>query len=57
LSIYAFVMRWNPWIVGTTIGLTHHIVLDQIFNKLNKWTYFFFWRLKKDFSIEKMLPN
>lgn len=35
MSICAFLMGWNPWIVGTIIGLTQHIILDQIFNKLN----------------------
>ena len=53
LSICAFVMRWNPWIVGTLVGFTQHIVLDQVFNKPNKWTYFFFWRLKKGFSFKR----
>ena len=53
LSICAFVMRWNPWIIGTIVGFTQHIVLDQIFNKPHKLTYFFFWRLKKDFSLQR----
>ena len=52
LSICAFVMRWNPWIIGTIVGFTQHIVLDQVFNKPHKLTYFFFWRLKKDFSLQ-----
>ena len=46
LSICAFLMSWNPWIVGTIIGFTQHIILDQIFNKNpNRLKYFFFWRL------------
>ncbi len=53
LSISAFIARWNPWIVGTIVGFTQHIVLDQVFNKPNKWTYFFFWRLRKDFSMKR----
>ena len=53
LSICAFVMRWNPWIIGTIVGFTQHIVLDQVFNKPHKLTYFFFWRLKKDFSLQR----
>ncbi len=52
LSICAFLMSWNPWIVGTIIGFTHHLILDQIFYKLNKWSYFFFWRMKNSFSVE-----
>mgnify|MGYP005629655007 FL=1 len=53
LSICAFVMRCNPWIIGTIVGFTQHIVLDQVFNKPHKLTYFFFWRLKKDFSLQR----
>ncbi len=57
LSICAFSMSWNPWIIGATIGFTQHIVLDQIFNKPSRWTYFFFWRLKNDFNMKKMFPK
>ena len=53
LSIYAFVMRWNPWIVGTIVGFTQHIALDQIFNKSNKLSYSFYWRLKKGFRLKR----
>jgi hypothetical protein len=57
LSICIFSMSGNPWIVGVTIGFAQHIVLDQIFNKPNKWSYFFFWRLKNSFSYKKMCTN
>ena len=58
LSICAFLMSWNPWIVGTIIGFTQHIILDQIFNKnLNRLMYFFFWRMKKSFNMNKIFPN
>jgi hypothetical protein len=63
LSICAFSMSWNPWIIGTTIGLTQHVVLDQIFNKPSRcykpsrWIYFFFWRLKYGFNMKKMFPK
>ncbi len=57
LSICAFSMSWNPWIVGVTIGFSQHIVLDQIFYKRNRWIYFFFWRLKNGFNMKKMFPN
>ncbi|MBC8554689.1 MAG: hypothetical protein H8D23_34185 [Candidatus Brocadiales bacterium] len=53
LSISAFIVRWNPWIVGTIAGFTQHIILDQVFNKPNRWTYFFFWRLKNGFSVKR----
>jgi len=56
LNIYAFLVGGNSWVIGITIGLTQHIILDQTFNKkINKCIYFFFWRLKNDFSFKKML--
>ena len=57
LSICAFLMTGNPWIIGITIGFTQHVVLDQIFNKPNRWLYFFFWRLKNGFDAKKMSSN
>ncbi len=57
LNIYAFFLSGNPWIMGITIGFTQHVVLDQISNKPHKWNYFFFWRLKNNFSFEKICSN
>ncbi len=57
LSICAFLMSWNPWIVGTIIGFTQHIILDQIFNKSCKWTYSFFWRMKNNFNFNNIISN
>ena len=57
LSICAFSMSWNPWILGVTIGFTQHIILDQIFNKPHRLKYFLFWRLKNSFNVKKMYTN
>ena len=57
LSICAFAMRWNPWIIGITIGFTQHVVVDQVFNKPNKWSFFFLWRLNNSFNAKKMYSN
>ncbi len=54
LSICAILMSWNPWIIGITIGFTQHVVVDQIFNKPNKWLFFFLWRLNNGFDAKKM---
>jgi len=53
LNIYAFLISGNPWIIGISIGFAQHVVLDQIFNKPNRFTYFFFWRLKNKFCFQK----
>jgi len=58
LSICAFLMSWNPWIVGTIIGFTQHIILDQIFNKnFNRLIYFFFWRMRNGFNMKRMFAD
>mgnify|MGYP003970074027 CR=1 len=54
LNLYAFLVSDNLWVMGITIGLTQHVVLDQIFNKSNWSAYFFFIRLKNGFDREKM---
>lgn len=54
LSICAFLMSWDPWMVGTVIGLTQHLILDQIFNKSKRWSYCFLWRMKHGFDIDKI---
>ena len=55
LSICAFSMSWNPWILGVTIGLTQHIILDQIFNEdIISLKFFFFWRLKNGFNAKEI---
>ncbi len=56
-NIYAFLISDNLWIVGIAIGFTQHVVLDQIFNKPSNWRYFFFWRLKNNFSFKKLFPK
>ncbi len=57
LSICALLIGWNPWIIGITIGFTQHVVVDQIFNKPNRWLFFFFWRLNNGFDANKMSTN
>jgi hypothetical protein len=55
LSICAFSMNWNPWVVGITIGFAQHIILDQIFNEdINSLKFFFFWRLKNGFNAKEI---
>lgn len=57
LNIYAFFISGNLWVIGIAIGFTQHVVLDQIFNKPNRWGYFFFWRLKNNLSFKKLFPK
>ncbi len=57
LNIYAFLMSGNPRVIGVTMGFTQHVALDQTFNNLNGWIYFFFWRLKRGFYAKEMFPD
>lgn len=50
------VTSWNPWIVGGTIGFTHHLMLDQIWNKPSRWAYWLIWRACHRFSYDATFP-
>jgi hypothetical protein len=58
LNLYAFFVSGNPWIIGIAIGFAQHIVLDQIFSKNpDGLLYFFLWRLKNGFSVNRLFPD
>ena len=48
--------NWNPWITGTFIGLTHHMVMDELWNKSNFRGYSLFWRWKNNFNHAASFP-
>lgn len=57
LNIYAFIISCNLWAIGVALGLTQHVALDQIFNKSNRLSYFFLWRLKNKFNAKVMFTK
>ena len=57
LNLYAFFVSGNSWIIGITLGLTQHVILDQIFNNSSWSAYFFFMRLKNGFDREKIFKT
>ena len=58
LLLTGWMMDWNHWIVGITIGYGHHMVFDAIFNR--HWPvlgYSLLWRWKRDFVSEQVRPR
>ncbi len=52
LAIACWLSRWNPWMTGAAIGWTQHLLADQLFNKTQRWGYFYFWRRKHKFAAD-----
>lgn len=48
--ILIFLFKLSFFWSGMAVGVTIHILLDQLFNELQPWTYFFTYRLKHGFS-------
>jgi len=48
---------WNPVLTGALIGLGHHFLLDQIFNPAFPLTYFFTYRLRHGFKIDRIIAG
>ena len=53
VSIFVFSLS-KLWVAGA-IGLTQHMIFDQIFNPINKYGYFLSYRIAKGFDIDKIL--
>ncbi len=56
-AIAAWATEWNPWITGTLIGITFHMILDSYQNSLNLRTYSLIWRWKNDFVFDVVFPK
>lgn len=51
LTVAAFVADWNPWLIGVTIGMTQHIICDQLHNRPRPWGYFLIGRWRHGFIL------
>ena len=56
LLLTAWIMNWNPVMVGIAAGFGHHIVLDKLHTGERLLTYFFVWRWKRDFQLKLLFP-
>jgi hypothetical protein len=57
LAAAAVWSRGDGVIVGTIIGMGHHLVADQFTNKVHRWGYFLSYRLGKKFITGKIFPG
>ncbi len=56
----AWLTGWNPWITGTFIGLSQHMILDTMYsirNLKSVRSYSLIWRWKKDFDFDTIFPQ
>jgi hypothetical protein len=55
-AMIAWLTGWNMWILGLLAGHSHHMILDQIFNKPSRWGYSLLWRWKYNFEFSRFFP-
>jgi hypothetical protein len=56
-GIAAWLTEWNPWVTGAFIGVSHHMILDTLYNSSNPCTYSLLWRWKKDFDFDTVFAD
>ena len=57
LGMACWITGWNPWISGAMIGMTHHLILDTIYNSSNIFTYSIIWRWKQGFVFDSIFSR
>lgn len=57
LGIFTYLNTHNHLLIGTLIGFSQHLFLDQIFNRAELLGYFFFYRWRKGFSGESIFSK
>lgn len=53
----AWLTNWNPWVTGTFIGVSSHLILDAVYNTKNLLSYSLIWRWKQDFHFDTIFSN
>lgn len=56
-GIASWLTGWNPWMTGSFIGLSTHLMLDAFYNSTNICAYSLLWRWKKDFHFDTIFSN
>lgn len=49
-----FLLKLNLYWVSFACGITFHMILDCLFNPIFAWSYFFIFRWRKNFCVEKI---
>jgi len=57
IAVLAVVSHYNAIVMGIGIGVGHHMIADQWYNKFCRWGYFFSYRLWHAFVCSKILPG
>lgn len=57
LSLSAWFWGWNLIVVGITIGVGHHLILDAYYNRADIKTYSLIWRWSKGFDFDTTFPS
>lgn len=57
LWIAVFALHLDVLWLGLAVGVTSHLILDQIFNPLRPYVYFFAYRLKHGFDKKCIFPD
>ena len=57
LWMSVFVFPENLLLIAICLGITQHMLVDQFGNKLDKFAYFFIFRLQKGFKKEHLFIN
>lgn len=53
LCAVSWYSNWNPWLTGVFIGMSHHMIFDQIFNVAKPLSYFITYRIINGFDFLK----
>lgn len=56
-GLAAWLTDWEPWITGTLLGFTQHLLLDKINFGESFLCYSFLWRWKKGFKSEAIFKR
>jgi hypothetical protein len=51
-GIASWLTDWNPWITGTFLGISQHIVIDAATNSSDVKPYSLLWRWKNNFHFD-----
>jgi len=52
-SLLTWWSGWHPWVAGSTLGLGHHLILDQFTNRAKPLGYSVIWRSCRGFRLKE----
>lgn len=52
-GIISYFNGWDKWMLGVVIGISHHMIADQIANSSKVFGYFLLWRMYTSFERDR----